>query len=56
MLSDGTTIFGESTNSSVLNLNVYAVDAMGNTLWKSANVMTSPWRSALVFFSPTRQR
>ena len=42
VLSDGTTIFGESTNSSVLNLNVYAVDAMGNTLWKSANVMSIP--------------
>ena len=42
ILYDGTTVYGELTGSSGLNLDVYAVDGNGKSLWRSVNLKTIP--------------
>jgi hypothetical protein len=42
LLSDGTTVYGEISGTSGLNLNIYAVDSNGKTLWKSVDAKSIP--------------
>ncbi|HEY3420088.1 MAG TPA: PQQ-binding-like beta-propeller repeat protein [Methanomassiliicoccales archaeon] len=42
ILRDGTTVYAELAGSTGSNLNVYAVDANGKSLWRSVNAKTVP--------------
>ena len=42
VLPDGTTVYGELTSTSGLNLNIFAVDRNGEMLWKASNAKSIP--------------